>query len=291
VVDDARVDVARLRDRRGVREHGRRVAHRVGELARIARDERLPAETREAARADLIRANLRFAFSVAKKFNGRGVALEDLVAEANAGLVRAADKYDPDVGVNFISYAVWWIRQAIFAALAKNGHVVRLPLNRATDYGHVVKAAAVLRAELGREPTDAEIAAVARLSPDVVRSVRLLMQPEQSFDEPAPGRRGERSGHRLADVLAVTEDADETDRGAGEASQHEALRRLLDALGPRDRKVIEMYYGLDGDEPRTLKEIGSALGVTRERVRQLRDRALERLRGEPAATLRREWVA
>src|ERR687883_999685 len=111
-------------------------------LARKMRDTSLSEEARAAARDQLISGNLRFAFAIAKKYQNRGLPLEDLVSEANAGLCRAADKYDPDVGVNFISYAVWWIRQAIFSAIAKHGHVVRLPLNRATDYGHVVKAVA-----------------------------------------------------------------------------------------------------------------------------------------------------
>ena len=127
------------------------------DLARIVRDSRRPAAERAEARKSLINANLRFAFSIAKKYQHRGLPLEDLVGEANAGLCRAADKYDPDVGVNFISYAVWWIRQALHASITTKGRSVRLPLGRAGDLSKVVKAQAVLRAALHREPTNAEI--------------------------------------------------------------------------------------------------------------------------------------
>src|SRR5213082_1082229 len=129
-------------------------------LARRYRDASLPNAEREAARAELIRANLRFAFSIAKQYQHRGLGLEDLVSEANAGLVRAADKYDPDVGVNFISYAVWWIRQALHSAVQRQGRTVQVPLNRAADLTRVSRAQELLRQKLSREPHDEEIARV-----------------------------------------------------------------------------------------------------------------------------------
>src|SRR3954471_19748297 len=147
-------------------------------------------DAREDLRSELIRANLRFAFSVAKQYQNRGVPLGDLVSEANAGLVRAADKYDPDVGVNFISYAVWWIRQALHSAVQRQGRTVQVPLNRAADLTRVSRAQEVLRQKLAREPYEEEIATVANLSLDVVRSIRALSQPTYSFDEPVAGRRG-----------------------------------------------------------------------------------------------------
>src|SRR5437588_6630342 len=140
-------------------------------LARRYRDASLPNAEREAARAELIRANLRFAFSIAKQYQHRGLGLEDLVSEANAGLVRAADKYDPDVGVNFISYAVWWIRQAIFSAITTKGRSVRLPLNRAGDLTRIAKAQGLLRESLGREPTVEEVAHVTELDAEMVKSL------------------------------------------------------------------------------------------------------------------------
>ena len=264
-------------------------------LARRSRDSSLPNAEREAARAELIRANLRFAFSIAKQYQHRGLSLEDLVSEANAGLVRAADKYDPDVGVNFISYAVWWIRQALSSAVTKHGHAVRVPLGRATDVTRIARAQHVLRDKLGREPSDDEVAQISGLDVELVRSIRALSQPTYSFDEPVAGRRGDPSRLTLADVIAV-EQSDDSSSSAGaptleDESRRAALDRAMDVLSPRERQVLVMYYGLGGDEPMTLKQIGHAFGVSRERVRQLRERALGRLRSDKARQLFQESAA
>src|SRR5690349_3405179 len=264
-------------------------------LARRSRDTSLSSAEREAARAELIRANLRFAFSIAKQYQHRGLNLEDLVSEANAGLVRAADKYDPDVGVNFISYAVWWIRQALSSAVTKHGHAVRVPLGRATDVTRIARAQHVLRDKLGREPSDDEIAQISGLDVELVRSIRALSQPTYSFDEPVAGRRGDPSRLTLADVIAV-EQSDDSSASAGaptleDESRRAALDRAMDVLSPRERQVLVMYYGLGGDEPMTLKQIGHAFGVSRERVRQLRERALGRLRSDKARQLFQESAA
>src|ERR1051325_9837050 len=157
-------------------------------------------DERDAARAELIRANLRFAFSVAKQYQNRGVPLADLVSEANAGLVRAADKYDPDVGVNFISYAVWWIRQALHSAVQRQGRTVQVALNRAADLTRVSRSQEVLRQKLAREPYDDEVARVADLSLDVTRGLVGLLQAPRSLDEPSmPGE----EGRTLAETLIV----------------------------------------------------------------------------------------
>lgn len=262
------------------------------DLARVSRDVALSHDEREHARAELIRANLRFAFSIAKQYQHRGLSLEDLVSEANAGLVRAADKYDPDVGVNFISYAVWWIRQALSSSVTKNGHAVRVPLGRATDVTRIARAQHVLRDKLGREPSDDEVAEIAALDIALVRSIRALSQPTHSFDEPVAGRRGEPGRLSLADVLAVEQSEDSSGTPTLEdESRRAALDRAMDVLSPRERQVLVMYYGLDGDEPMTLKQIGHAFGVSRERVRQLRERALGRLRSEQARRLFQESAA
>ena len=263
------------------------------DLARVMRNTRRPAAEREAARAELIRANLRFAFSIAKQYQHRGLALEDLVSEANAGLVRAADKYDPDVGVNFISYAVWWIRQALSAAVTKQGHTVRVPLGRAPDVTRIARAQAALREALGREPNDEEVAQIASLDLDLVRSLRAVSLPTESFDAPVMGRRGEPSRLTLADVLEVeqAEDGSGVTTALEDESRRAALDRAMEVLSPRERQVISMYFGLDGHEPMTLKEIGEAFGVSRERIRQLRERALSRLRGEDARMLFQESAA
>lgn len=247
-------------------------------------------DARDDARSELIRANLRFAFSVAKQYQNRGVPLGDLVSEANAGLVRAADKYDPDVGVNFISYAVWWIRQALHSAVQRQGRTVQVPLNRAADLSRVSRAQEVLRQKLSREPHEDEIATVANLSLDVTRGLVALLQPVRSLDEPASV--GEQ-GRTLAETLVLDrgEDEDVLPGGVESESRREAIARALEVLPPRDRRVLTLYFGLEGNRPMTLQEIAHELGVTRERVRQLRDRALKRLRESDTADVLKEGMA
>jgi RNA polymerase primary sigma factor len=260
------------------------------DLARVMRNPRTSHADRERARADLVRANLRFAFSVAKQYQNRGLALADLVSEANAGLLRAADKYDPDVGVNFISYAVWWIRQALHAATQRNGRAVQLPLNRAADLNRVSRALEVLRRTLEREPTPDEVAEVAELSPEVTRGLLALLHPARSLDEPL--KAGD-SGRTFGETLTVdrTEDDDTLPGGLEADSLRSAVGRALETLKPRDRRVLIMYYGLEGGRAMTLQEIAVAMGITRERVRQLRDRALKRLRDGETADLLRDGLA
>jgi len=247
-------------------------------------------DERDAARSELIRANLRFAFSVAKQYQNRGVPLADLVSEANAGLVRAADKYDPDVGVNFISYAVWWIRQALHSAVQRQSRTVQVPLNRAADLSRVSRAQELLRQRLSREPYEEEIATVADLSLDVTRGLVALLQPTRSLDEPAiSGEPGRTLGETL--VLDRGEDEDVLPGGIESDSRREAIARALDVLAPRDRRVLILYFGLEGNRQMTLQEIASDLGVTRERVRQLRDRALKRLRESDTAGVLKDGMA
>lgn len=258
------------------------------ELARDMRRARTD-EIRERARSELIRANLRFAFSVAKQYQNRGVPLGDLVSEANAGLVRAADKYDPDVGVNFISYAVWWIRQALHSAVQRQSRTVQVPLNRAADLSRVSRAQEVLRQKLSREPYEEEIASVANLSIDVTRGLVALLQPVRSLDEPASADRGRTLGETL--VLDRNEEDDALPGGIETDSRREAIARALEVLSPRDRLVLTLYFGLEGNRPMTLQEIARELNVTRERVRQLRDRALKRLRESDTADVLKDGMA
>lgn len=264
-------------------------AQQQKELARAMR-RATSDEAREKARSELIRANLRFAFSVAKQYQNRGVPLGDLVSEANAGLVRAADKYDPEVGVNFISYAVWWIRQALHSAVQRQGRTVQVPLNRAADLSRVSRAQEVLRQKLSREPYEEEIATVADLSLDVTRGLVALLQPTRSLDEPVmAGDAGRTLGETLA--LDRSEDDDALPGGIENDSRREAIARALEVLAPRDRRVLTLYFGLEANRPMTLQEIARELGVTRERVRQLRDRALKRLRESDTADVLRDGMA
>src|SRR5439155_25167410 len=183
---------------------------------------------RETLRSELIRANLRFAFSVAKQYQNRGVALADLVSEANAGLVRAADKYDPDVGVNFISYAVWWIRQALHSAVQRQGRTVQVPLNRAADLSRVSRAQEVLRQKLSREPHEDEFANVANLSLEVTRGLVALRRPTRSLDEPTSAG-GYGAGRTLGETLVLdrSEDDDVLPGGVETDSRRQAIARAL----------------------------------------------------------------
>ncbi len=233
----------------------------------------------------LIRSNLRFVISVAKKYQNRGLSFMDLIQEGNVGLITAARKFDPDQGVKFISYAVWWIRQAILAALARHGRSVRLPLNRATELARVVRVRGDLRQKLDREPSPAEIGELADLDPATVEMLQTLNVAEVRLDATV----GDSDDSHVAERFLVDETSLEDAVEALLLKQHiaDALRQLR----PRDARVIRLYYGLQGEEPHTLEEIGQLLGVTRERVRQLRDRALNELREGPSGGVLASFAA
>ena len=225
------------------------------------------------AMQELVKRNLRFVISVAKKYQNRGMALTDLIGEGNVGLLTAARKFDPDMGVKFISYAVWWIRQAILASLARQGRSVRVPLNRTADLSRIVRAAEALRQELRREPTPEEVANLTGLAVDVVQSLSALNTTDVRLDAPLDPE-GDRT---LIDRFVVEEHGD-PENEAMDRFLSDEIEQALTTLPPRDAKVLRLYFGLDNGREHTLEEIGGMLGVTRERVRQLRDRALKRLR-------------
>ena len=237
------------------------------ELGRRAR------EGDEDAVQKLVRSNLRFVISVAKKYQNRGVTLIDLIQEGNVGLVTAARKFDPEQGVKFISYAVWWIRQAILSALANQGRAVRVPLNRASDLARIFRERERLKQELRRDPSTEELAEAAKLTPEIVESLQTLNAAEIRLDAPI----GDSDDSQLVERF-ISEEAAEPEEDVEERLLAEHIERALDTLSPRDARVIRLYFGLEGGREHTLEEIGNLLGVTRERVRQLRDRALKRLR-------------
>jgi len=227
----------------------------------------------EEALDKLVRSNLRFVVSVAKKYQNQGVALGDLINEGNLGLIRAAHKFDETKGIKFISYAVWWIRQAILQALAEQSRIVRVPLNRAGTLHRIGKRSSALLQELGREPTVDEIAEGLDISHDEVEKTLAISQSHLSLDAPlTPGE-----DNRLLDYLP-----DQFGRGPEDDTYEKALadtvEEALGTLKEREAKVLRLYFGLDGQDPMTLEEIGSLLGITRERVRQIKERALVRLR-------------
>ncbi len=225
------------------------------------------------AMQELVKRNLRFVISVAKKYQNRGLALTDLIGEGNVGLLTAARKFDPEQGVKFISYAVWWIRQAILASLARQGRTVRVPLNRTADLSRIVRTAENLRQELRREPTPEEIAQATGLSVDVVQSLAALNTSDVRLDAPL-----DPEGDRSLIERFIADEQGDPEAQAMDKFLSEEIETALRTLPPRDAKVLRLYFGLDGGREHTLEEIGGMLGVTRERVRQLRDRALKRLR-------------
>ncbi len=246
---------------------------RLGALARQG--------DQEAIRA-LAKANLRFVISVAKKYQNRGVSLEDLIQEGNVGLVTAARKFDPEQGVKFISYAVWWIRQAILAALANQGRPVRVPLNRSSDLARIFREKERLKQELGREPSSEEVGRAARLTPEMVESLQTLNHAEVRLDAPV----GESEDSKLVERF-TTEDVNDPELEVERRRRTEVVNRALRALGPRDAEVLRRCFGLGDLKEHTLEEIGNHFNVTRERVRQLRDRALKTLKeGGEAEVLR-----
>ncbi len=221
----------------------------------------------------LVRSNLRFVVSVAKKYQNQGVSLADLINEGNLGLIRAAHKFDETKNIKFISYAVWWIRQSILQALAEQSRIVRVPLNRAGLLHRISKRAAALQQELGRAPTATEIAEGMDLGVEEIEHTMAISQVHLSLDSPlTPGEE-----NRLLDYLP-----DALDRGSDAVAMDHALSESIEtvfkSLREREVRILRMYFGMDSPEPLTLEEIGEILGITRERVRQIKEKALVRLR-------------
>ncbi len=252
--------------------------HEIGSYPLLSQGEESAFARRAAAgdRASLERlvcCNLRFVVSVAKKYQNQGVSLADLINEANLGLVRAAERFDGGKGVKFISYAVWYIRRAIFQAIADHGRSVRVPLGRLGDFHRIRRSTNRMRQELGRDPTQHEVAEWLRISEEDIETSIRVSREAVSLDEPiATGERG-----MLLDYLAaeVTSDADE--EGAARALAA-SVESALCGLRARDAQVLRLYFGFDGADAMTLEDIGAKLGITRERVRQIKERALSRLR-------------
>jgi RNA polymerase primary sigma factor len=221
----------------------------------------------------LVRSNLRFVVSVAKKYQNQGVSLADLINEGNLGLIRAAHKFDETKGIKFISYAVWWIRQAILQALAEQSRIVRVPLNRAGTLHRIGKRSSALLQELGREPTVEEIAEGMDISQEEVAKTMSISQGHLSLDAPlAPGE-----DNKLLDYLPDTQNPGPDDE-TFERALTESIEEVLSTLKEREARILRLYFGLEDQEPMTLEEIGGLLGITRERVRQIKEKALARLR-------------
>ena len=227
----------------------------------------------ELALEKLTKANLRFVVSVAKQYQNQGLSLPDLINEGNLGLIKAARRFDETRGFKFISYAVWWIRQSILQALAEQSRIVRLPLNKIGSINKINKAFAQLEQELERPPTPAEVAAAVDLTEDEVKQSMKNSGRHVSMD--APLVEGEDSN--MYNVIG-SEDSPNPDEGLMVDSLRQEIERSLATLTPREGEVIRAYFGLNGEHAMTLEEIGEAFDLTRERVRQIKEKAIRRLK-------------
>ncbi|MFC6999841.1 sigma-70 family RNA polymerase sigma factor [Rufibacter roseus] len=221
----------------------------------------------------LTKANLRFVVSVAKQYQNQGLSLGDLINEGNLGLIKAAKRFDETRGFKFISYAVWWIRQSILQALAEQSRIVRLPLNRVGSLNKISKSFSELEQKFEREPSPEEIAEVLELTTAEVVDTLKISGRHVSVD--APFVQGEEN--RLLDVLE-NDDEETPDSGLMNDSLRKEVQRALSTLTKREADVITLYFGLNGEHSLTLEEIGEKFNLTRERVRQIKEKAIRRLR-------------
>ncbi|HDQ00361.1 MAG TPA: sigma-70 family RNA polymerase sigma factor [bacterium] len=221
----------------------------------------------------ITKANLRFVVSVAKQYQNQGLSLGDLINEGNLGLIKAANRFDETRGFKFISYAVWWIRQSILQALAEQSRIVRLPLNRVGTLNKIAKAFSELEQEFEREPSPEEIAELLEMSDFEVSDAIQISSKHLSLDAPF----SQEEENRLLDII-IDSEMPPPDNTLIKESLKIELKQVLSTLSKREAKIVKLYFGLDLEAPLTLEEIGEYFNLTRERVRQIKEKALRRLR-------------
>ncbi|MEA1887973.1 MAG: sigma-70 family RNA polymerase sigma factor [Bacteroidota bacterium] len=224
------------------------------------------------ALAKLVKSNLRFVVSVAKQYQNQGMSLPDLINEGNLGLIKAAQRFDETRGFKFISYAVWWIRQAILQALAEQARIVRLPVNKIGSINKINRVFARLEQEFEREPSSQEIADVLQVAPEEVKEVLRSSGRTVSMDAPISNE----EDNDMYDVIQSDDNPSPDKHLINESLTYE-IERALSTLSPREAKVIKLYFGINMKHPLTLEEIGEELTLTRERVRQIKEKALKRI--------------
>lgn len=252
--------------------------HEIGKVPLITAEEEVTLAKKikkgdEEALSKLIKSNLRFVVSVSKQYQNQGLTLPDLINEGNLGLIKAAQRFDETRGFKFISYAVWWIRQAILQALAEQSRIVRLPLNKIGSINKVNSAFAKLEQEFQREPTAHEIADILDMAPKDVREAMKTNSRHLSMDAPLVSE----EENTLYDVM-LSSDSSSPDSNLLDESLQREISRSLSTLSARESDIIKLYYGLGGEPPYSLEEIGKLFSLTRERVRQIKEKAIKKLK-------------